>query len=253
MNPEFLFQSYNVFFTFVLLIGGINMLNKVLGTILKVFTRPDFRNPVKTSEESIETNLDKKEIENIASISVDFKKLRKIPLIHHFINISTVSPMFVINLLLFTFGISGLLISYAIFEKGKELTIVDFLVCLTASAFVALVSTKIITFVYAKLFPTFNSFLFPRDNLIGLPAWVLMRKGNLYLCQVVEPCGQTFKIEVALPLGENTPKLRASVILTKYNVEDDYFEGEFIENEEALRIFNAKEGKVFSTIRQEHV
>ncbi len=229
------------------------MLNKIFGTLFKVFTRPDYRNPVTTLDESIDNTLDKKDIENFASVTIDFKKLRRIPLIHQFINISTVSPMFVINLLLFTFGITGLLISYSIFYSEKEFTILNFFVCLTASAFISLVATKIITEIYAKLFPTFNSVLYPRENLLGLPAWVISRKHNLYLCQVVEPCGQIFKVEVSLPLDAEPPKFRASVILSKYNTEDDYFEGEFIENEEALKIFNAKEKKVFSAIRKEQV
>ena len=229
------------------------MLNKIFGTIFKVFTQPDFRKPVKTTDESIDDTLDKKEFENYASVTVNFKKLRKIPIIHQFINISTVSPMFVINLLLFTFGITGLLISYSIFHAEKEFTILNFLVCLAASAFISLVATKIITEVYAKLFPTFNSVLYPRENLLGLPAWVISRKHNLYLCQVIEPCGQTFKVEVSLPLDAEPPKFKASVLLSKYFAEDDYFEGEFIENDEALRIFNDKEKQVFSTIRKEQV
>ena len=253
MNPEFLFQSYNLFFTFMLIIASINMLNRILGTIFKIFTRSDTRNPVETTDENIDTALDKGEIENFASVTVNFKKIRKIPVIHYFININSVSPMFFINVLLFIFGIAGLLISYAIFEKGSELTVIDFLVCFTASAFISLVATKIITFVYSKLFPTLNSVLFPRENLLGLPAWVLLRKRYLYVCQVIEPCGQTFKVEVALPLDDKPPKLRSSVILTKYNAKDDYFEADYISNEKAMSIFNSKEEKVFSAIRREQV
>ena len=80
--------SVEVYVPINLIIAGLNMLNKIIGTIFKVFTRPDYRSPIKTSVESIDNTLDKKEFENYASVTVNFKKLRKIPIIHHFINIS---------------------------------------------------------------------------------------------------------------------------------------------------------------------
>jgi len=251
MNFEFLFQSYNLFFTFMLVIAGLNMLNKIFGTIIKVFTSPDMREPVTTADESIDNKLDKEDLAKYASVRVNFKNVRKIPLIQYFINVNAVSPMFFINLFLFCFGIGGLVISYKILAKGNELSILNFLVCLAASAFIALVLTKIITYIFAKIFPTFNTVLYPRENLIGLPAWVLGRKQNLYICQVIEPCGQSFKVDVTLPKKETLPSYRAPVLLKTYSLKDDSFEGDFIDNEKATEIFNENEEIAFAAIRQE--
>ena len=253
MNLSFLFEPFNLAFTFCLVLAVLNMGAKILLVILRILRRADYLKPIAVEKSESKTELYLKNLSEDASLSYDFSNIPKKSFFRYFFHLNNVSGFVVWNLHLFSFGLAGLIISSELLKIHTNVTVVSVILSISASVSVSIVISKGLLYLFSVLFPKYDANNFPKSGLVGYSAWILRRKRNLYLCEVFEPCGQNFKVEVALPVTENPPKWRTPVILTKFIPENKTFEGNYISVEKAVKIFEDKEKEVFSYLREQEI